>query len=234
MIALKMDGWIVSKLGMYKRMSIDHTKSAQAMAGFSSHIEVQEAIDKTHADLIDTATTYLKTGSSILDIGCGAGAYLKHFTDHYNATGIDLNTDMIEVGKKTLPKATFIHADFIQHTFTERFDFIYSISVLEFIAPSTLNTFFKKIHDLLNPGGIFFLHYPHALNYKSTLYPDLYYIEYAPTAIEKKTKRYFNIITHKHGFDNRKVTRFDTQPYGNGKRIFKNGYLLVAQKATIN
>ncbi len=230
LIALKLDAWLLSKLGMYKRVSLDRTKTPQEMAGFSTKAEVQEAIDKTHADLIATANNYLKHGDSVLDIGCGAGAYLKHFTDNYNAFGIDLNTDMIEVGKKQLTKATFIYDDFIKHPFNNQFNFIYSISVLEFIAPGKLNTFFQKIDELLKPGGVLFLHYPHALNYKSTLYPDLYYIEYAPSLIEKKVKHYFTILVHHHGFDNRKVELYDQQQYGNGTRTFKNGYLLIAQK----
>lgn len=230
LITLKLDAWLLSKLGMYKRVRIDKSKSAQEMAGFSTHAQVQEAIDKTHADLIHTIEKNLQKGDSILDIGCGAGAYLKHFTENYKAHGIDINTDMIEAGKAKLPNAVFIHDDFIKHAFTQKFNLIYSISVLEFIAPSRLNIYFKKVSDLLQPGGIFFLHYPHALDHKSTLYPDLYYIEYSPLLIEQKAKRYFNVVSHHHGFDSRIINEYDLQPYGNGLRTFKNGYLLIGQK----
>jgi cyclopropane fatty-acyl-phospholipid synthase-like methyltransferase len=230
LIALKMDGWLLSKLGMYKRVSLDRSKSAQEMAGFSTQPQVQEAIDKTHSDLIATAEKYLKAGDSILDIGCGAGAYLQHFVEKYQACGIDLNTDMIEVGKKNFPEADFIFNDFIKHSFNKQFKLIYSISVLEFIAPGKLDEFFKKVNELLEPGGIFFLHYPHALNRKSLMFPDLYYIEYSPVEINKKAKQYFHIITHHHGFDGRSVIPFDKKDYGNGIRTFKNGFLLIAQK----
>lgn len=231
LIALKMDGWVLSKLGMYKRVSLDRNKSPQEMAGFSTQPQVQEAIDKTHADLIATVDKYLQPGDAVLDIGCGAGAYLKHFTEKYKAFGIDLNTDMIEVGKKNLPDAIFIYDDFIKHTFTQQFKFIYSISVLEFIAPNKVDSFFKKVNELLVTGGIFFLHYPHALNRKSLMFPDLYYIEYSPVEINKKAKQYFKIISHEHGFDGRSVMTYDKKDYGNGTRTFKNGFLLIAQKS---
>lgn len=155
LIALKLDGWLLSKLGMYKRVRIDQNKSAQEMAGFSTQKQVQEAIDKTHADLIETVEKNLEKGDYILDIGCGAGAYLQHFTENYKAHGIDINTDMIAAGKTKLPNAVFIHDDFIKHKFTQKFNLIYSISVLEFIAPSRLNNYFKKIEHLLQPEGIF-------------------------------------------------------------------------------
>ncbi len=230
LIALKIDSRWLSKLGMYKRVRIDRTKSAQEMAGFSTQQQVQEAIDKTHADLMTTASNYLQPGDAVLDIGCGAGAYLKHFTEKYKAFGIDLNTDMIEAGKVNLPDAVFIYDDFIKHSFNQQFRLIYSISVLEFIPPSQLDSFFKKAFELLVPGGVFFLHYPHALNYSALFYPDIYYIEYSPAEIEKQAKKYFQILNHHHAFDGRKVVAFDKQVYGNGNRTFKNGYLLIAQK----
>ncbi len=230
LIALKLDAWWLSKLGMYKRISLDRSKSPQEMAGFSTQPHVQEAIDKTHNDLVATVDKYLQPGDAILDIGCGAGAYLKHFTEKYKAYGIDLNKDMIEAGKINLPSAVFIYDDFIKHSFNTKFKFIYSISVLEFIPPGKLNSFFKRVNDLLLPGGIFFLHYPHALNYKSLLYPDIYYIEYSPAEIDKKAKQYFNVVSHHHGFDARPVAAYDKTDYGKGTRTFKNGFLLLAQK----
>ena len=230
LIALKMDSWLISKLGIYNRISIDTNKSAQEMAGFSTHEQVQEAIDKTHADLIATAQKHLQSGDAVLDIGSGAGAYLKHFSGKYKAYGIDLNKNMIDAGKKNLPEVVFIYDDFIKHNFNMQFKLIYSISVLEFIPPSKLNSYFKKIYDLLAPEGILFLHYPHALSYKSLYFPDLYYVEYSPVEIDNKAKKYFHILSHKHAFDGRTIVAFDKKDYGNGTRTFKNGFLLIAKK----
>lgn len=230
LIVFKIDSWLLSKLGMYKRIHIDKNKSAQEMAGFSTQKHVQEAIDKTHADLITTAQKHLQPGDTVLDIGCGAGAYLKHFTGKYKAYGIDLNKDMIDAGKENLPEVVFIYDDFIKHNFKIKFKLIYSISVLEFIPPSKLDGYFKKIQSLLTPEGILFLHYPHALSNKSLYYPDLYYIEYSPVEIDNIAKEYFHILSHQHAFDGRPVVSFDKKDYGNGTRTFKNGFLLIAKK----
>ena len=230
LIATRLDGWVLSKLGMYKRIKPDSNLDAQEMAGFSHRPDVQEAIDKAHVDLVAAVVKYAKPGDSILDIGCGAGAYLSHFEKNYNAVGIDINKEMILAGPKFVPGAQFIYDDFLTRDFKEQFHFIYSVSVLEFIPPSKLDAFFKKVASLLHDNGVFFLHYPHALDEEALNYPNLYYIEYSPEIIDKHASAYLSIIDHKHAFDGRKIGRFDTQPYNPGQRTFKNGCLLIAQK----
>ena len=230
LIALHLDGKMTEKFGMYKRVVPDKNLSAQEMAGFSTREEVQVAIDKTHQDLRETADRFVKPGGNVLDIGCGAGAYLVHFAKDYKATGIDLNKAMIEKGRVLVPDATFIYADFLQQEFNIRFDYIYSISVLEFIPPGKLDRFFGKIASLLNDDGIVFLHYPHALSHESLQFPDLYYIEYSPKRIHKIAEKHFDIISHHHAFDGRAIDEYDRQPYNPGTRTFKNGYLLIARK----
>ena len=229
LISLKLDAMFIARFGIYKRMKLDSTLSPQEMAGFSKKEEVQEAIDKTHDDLKKVVVSELKLGDAILDIGCGAGAYLKEFEEDYDCTGIDLNSEMINAGKKYMPKATLLLDDFINHTFNKKFNLIYSVSVLEFIAPSKLKIFFEKVASLLQNNGIFFLHYPHALKAIDLYFPDLYYIEYSPALIESIATNKFAIQSHQHGWDNRTVSKYDLHSYQPGIRTFKNGYLLIAK-----
>ena len=122
LISLKLDAMFIARFGIYKRMQLDPTLSPQEMAGFSKKEEVQEAIDKTHDDLKKIVKSELHLNDSILDIGCGAGAYLKEFEEDYACTGIDLNSEMINAGKKYMPKANLILDDFITHTFNKKFN----------------------------------------------------------------------------------------------------------------
>ncbi|MEP7262891.1 MAG: class I SAM-dependent methyltransferase [Bacteroidota bacterium] len=230
LILLHMDVWMVDRFAIYKRVVPDVQLSPQEMAGFSRNREVQEAIDKTHDDLQQVAAEMVKPNGSILDIGCGAGAYLTHFVKKYTVTGIDLNRTMIEKGKTLFPDVEFIYDDFLKYQFSKKFDYIYSISVLEFIPPGRLAVFFAKIAALLNENGILFLHYPHALDKKSLHFPDLYYIEYSPAKIAAAALPYFTTVSHNHAFDNRIIEHFDDNPYNPGTRTFKNGYLLIARK----
>ena len=232
LIGLRLDAWMTSKFGIYKRIRINRNLSAQEMAGFSKRADVQEALDKAHQDLEEAVKNNLKKGDRILDIGSGAGAYLKTFAKNYRVVGIDLNKDMIEAGKINVPEAEFILADFLSYDFHQTFQFIYSVSVLEFIPPSKLQLFFDKVHQLLAPGGVFYLNYPPAISKRGLYYPDLYYIEYSPLKIEQTAARCELIITkHEHAFDGRKITTFDASPYFPGTRTFKNGYLLIANRS---
>ncbi|MBK7681307.1 MAG: hypothetical protein IPJ26_02020 [Bacteroidetes bacterium] len=76
-IKLGLDSILTSRLGIYKRIKIDTSLSPQQMAGFSDKPTVQEAIDKIHVQLGELVQQNLNEGDRILDIGCGAGAYLK-------------------------------------------------------------------------------------------------------------------------------------------------------------
>ncbi len=230
LIFLKLDGWMTSKFGIYKRIRINKNLSLQEMAGFSNTPEINEVLNKTHNDLNNFISQNAEKGDAILDIGCGAGAYLKDFYLNYNCTGIDLNIDMIDRGKLDFPSVHFIYGNILDCNFKNKFKLIYCISVIEFIPPSKLDSFFRKIADNLEDGGYLYLNYPPALKKEDLYYPDLYYIEYTPNYIEKSIEKYFEIIKHEHAFDGRKFKYFDPKPYGNGERIFKNAYVLTAKK----
>jgi cyclopropane fatty-acyl-phospholipid synthase-like methyltransferase len=228
-IKLGLDSLLTSRFGIYKRIKIDTNLSPQKMAGFSEKSIVQEAIDKIHAQLETLVQHNLNEGDRILDIGCGAGAYLKKWEGKYDLTGIDIHPEMVQEAKKYVPTATFILDNFLNHDFDHKFKLIYSVSVLEFIPPSRLMAFFRKVHLLLEPDGKLFIQYPHALNFKDTLYPDLYYVEYSPRKIEQELRNNYKIITHEHCFDGRIIDLYDPKPYEPGIRTFKNGYLLIAE-----
>ena len=89
-IKLGIDSILTSRLGTYKRNKIDTNLSLQKMAGFSEKPTVQEAIDKIHVRLETLVEQNLNEGDRILDIECGAGAYLKRWEGKYDLTGIDI------------------------------------------------------------------------------------------------------------------------------------------------
>jgi len=230
-IWLHQDGWLVSKLGIYKRIKLDQNKSVTEMAGFSIREDVNQALEKVHNKLENIVESNLNLGDSILDIGCGAGAYLKKYENDYNAVGIDLHEDMVAKGKQYAPNVTFILNDFLDEEFNIKFKLIFTIGVLEFIPPGLLSKFFEKIYSLLDDNGILYINYPHALSKKALYFPDLYFIEYSPRYIEKLSLKYkFTILEHQHVFDGRKIITFDNKPYLPGTRTFKNGYNLIAKK----
>ena len=205
-------------------------KTIQENAGFSHKQEVEDALKKIKSDLNEIVKNEIPAKSNILDFGCGPGIYMKMFADNYSVVGIDVSPEMISQAKNLVPSGKFYLGNFLFTDFSEKFNMIYSISVLEYIPVSKINIFFKRLSSLLEKDGIIFIQYPHALNLKDTLYPNRNYICYSPNLIEETASKYFSVITHQQSYNGKKVTKYDNAPYVQSGFTFKNGYLLVARK----
>lgn len=52
--------------------------------------------------------SYLKTGDTVLDVGCGSGVKAKYLSNSgLKVTGIDISDKMIEIAKREAPKSMF-------------------------------------------------------------------------------------------------------------------------------
>lgn len=215
----------------WKKFRIDRSLTLQENVGFSHRRDVEEALKRTHRDLVETASKYLPENAIILDIGCGTGLYLSEFRNsRYKLHGIDISSQMIDAAKSHLQGVYFYVGDFLKYEFGTKFNLIYSVSVLEYIARTDINRYLRKLYDLLDKNGIIFIHYPHAISFIDTLYPNLNYIKYSPAVVENYASRYFDILSHKHGYDDRIVKKYDKTPYQSVNGTFKNGYLLIARR----
>ena len=230
LILIGKDDFIKKYQNNWSKWGYNEQKTSQENVGFSHTADIQEAIDKLHNDLSMFSAGIGADEYSVLDIGCGVGLYLQDFPDDVIKYGTDLNPLFIDRAQSTLTNSSLHLGDYFNLTFDSKFDLIYSVSVIQYVAPSKLNRFFGKMHEELNPGGKIFIQYPHALSNKDLRYADLSYVQYSPTRIEKAIAGKFQIIQHQHSFDKRKIIgKFDDFVYGNKEqRNFRNGYLLKA------
>ena len=69
----------------------------------------------------------LNTCKSILDVGCGYGAF-KLFLDkqglELNYAGIDIVEDMVKAARATQPEVEFQHGDILDCSFSKHFDYV--------------------------------------------------------------------------------------------------------------
>jgi SAM-dependent methyltransferase len=213
----------------------DPNKSHQENAGYSHIKDVQECIDKTHVLLKETVNKYLGTNkSNILDIGCGPGLYLKDFPTQHHLFGIDINKKMLALAKQTVPHANLFHGDFLKNKFEIKFEFIYSIGVIQYSPPDESNEFFNNVAHLLNTGGFVFISYPHAISENDILYPNMNFVHYSPNYLNDLIAKRFKLLQNRHLFDARVITDFDRSPYKplnpRTDRTYKNSSILIAQK----
>jgi SAM-dependent methyltransferase len=235
LIALGKDRYFSQRGNPYTTYVPAGSKSVQENAGYSNREEINQVLEKSKSDLLQITQAHLQANAKILDIGCGPGMYLSLFKDlPYELHATDINSGMLALAKKEVPRAIFYEGDIHDVTINETFDLIYCIGVLIYIPPSGLQAFIKKITSLLNDGGILYLNFPHAISFWDTWYKDIAYVQYSPAQLRKVLAPWFDVVTDHHAFDNRVIEQYDKTPYKSlnpdTHRTYKNSYLLVAKK----
>ncbi|HLP51917.1 MAG TPA: class I SAM-dependent methyltransferase [Chitinophagales bacterium] len=206
--------------------------------GYSLRPEIQKLVNGAQSKLKKFANEHLLPGQAILDIGCGAGLYLKEFNDApFELYGIDLNEAFLAQAKAVAPKAHLVNANYITgFNAPRKFDLICSFSVTMYIEPSRMKLFFDKMYNDLNPGGYIFIQYSQAMLFSDLFYPELTYIKYSPHRIDKLAAQKFITVKHEHFYHGHKAKWYDGKHYyfpdGTNTRLdtLENSFLLVLQK----
>ncbi|GIZ49594.1 hypothetical protein CKM354_001262400 [Cercospora kikuchii] len=109
--------------------------------------------------------TTLPPTSQILDLGCGTGIPTCKFLSEngFSVTGIDISSKMLSHARLSAPKATFIEADILSYqpsapssSSAQDPDAIVAyFSMIGHVTQNDIRHFFKKVHSLLAPNGIF-------------------------------------------------------------------------------
>jgi len=105
--------------------------------------------------LFNFISQYIKkicSSGSVIDIGCGQGDFLLHLqktNPELSLTGIDLSQPSEAAG------INFIRGDFLNEKFSQTYDVIVSLAVIEHIAD--VRSFVKKLYQICKPNGHIFI-----------------------------------------------------------------------------
>ncbi|HMN61395.1 MAG TPA: class I SAM-dependent methyltransferase [Anaerolinea sp.] len=73
--------------------------------------------------LADVIHTHQRSaGRRLLDLACGSGAHLVHLSETFDAQGLDLSPDLLDLARRRLPGLTFHQADMADFDLGEQFD----------------------------------------------------------------------------------------------------------------
>lgn len=107
------------------------------------------------------ATTDMKQGKKVLDLGCGPGLYVREFAKTgADITGVDMSKNSIEYAMDNIASeyanAGFLVKNYLDLDFALCFD-VATLIFYDFCALNTLEqeTLLTKVHDSLNDNGLF-------------------------------------------------------------------------------
>ncbi len=180
---------------------VSHTNSSKGFINSIYH-KVRNITLKSKRSLVIQQTK--KTTGSILDIGCGVGAFLNTMQSaHWQITGLEPDATARANALKTFniaPQSSPVLFDLAQHTF----DAITMWHVLEHV--HELKAYMAQIAKLVKPQGKIFIAVPNYSSYDAAHYKNkwaaydvprhLYH--FSPESMEHLVKPYgLKIVTHK-------------------------------------
>ncbi len=105
-------------------------------------------------ELIDELRKFLPAGSSVLELGMGAGKDLEILSEIYSVTGSDLSDYYLKRYRDKNPDCEILKLDAVTIETDQKFDAIYSNKVLMHLTEDELISSLKRQKQILNPGGL--------------------------------------------------------------------------------
>ena len=109
---------------------------------------------------IEKIKSYLTPEDAVLDIGCGTGTQCGDLAGNVKqVTGIDISSKLLAIAEQRKAERKLDNIEFIKISlYDERlkadsFDVVMAFFVLHFF--EDIDAVFKRIHNLLKPGGLF-------------------------------------------------------------------------------
>ncbi len=132
-------------------------------AYFASEDEDLDAAQEHKLELI-CRKLRLEEGETLLDIGCGWGGLAIYAAQNYGVRvhGVTLSGPQAELGMERARAAgvgdlvKLEARDYRELDPSSRFAKIASVCMFEHVAPHLLPDYFRRVHKLLEPGGVFF------------------------------------------------------------------------------
>lgn len=161
---------------------------------------------------------------AVLEIGCGKGAFLKKLKEkNINATGLELNDDCVEIGKKENINILNQTIEEFSEKNESKFDWVLAFQVLEHI--NDVHSFISASVKCLKPGGKILFAVPNNkslfFSYKRPL--DIRYFQQQKTLIKNMPPHHMGCwdefsLQNISGFFGLSAPQFHKEPLPKGKR----------------
>lgn len=98
----------------------------------------------------------LPEGSSVLDLGCGAGVSTRPLADKFDVIGVDISETQLRLARRYVPDAHFVRADIAEVAFLEgRLDGIVALYSISHVPRAEHAEILRRFATWLRPDGLF-------------------------------------------------------------------------------
>ena len=94
--------------------------------------------------------------ATLLDVACGTGRHLEHFSQHLRCVGVDVHEGMLTVARERCPEVPFVRADMVTLDIGQHFDVVTCLfSAIGYAkTEERLHQAVASMARHLNPGGV--------------------------------------------------------------------------------
>lgn len=149
-------GYIRSLIDACKMISMDDSQQTQHYYAQYAQAFISDTQTVDMQSVYDQFTVYLKSGSVLLDAGCGSGRdslYFRH--QGYQVTAIDVCEDFVRHTQSYAGVKTYCMS-FQQLNFEAEFDGIWASASLLHLTPTELPDAVDKLGKALKSGGVLY------------------------------------------------------------------------------
>jgi len=131
--------------------------------GFDDHIRKSiRGYDELIADCLGISEYFIEDQTTVLDIGCSAGTFLRHLRDQNKARAPRARYVGVEIEDRfssywNEDEIEYVVSDVRNYTMPEGCSLIASLFSLQFIAEKERRSILERIHKSLVPGGALIL-----------------------------------------------------------------------------
>lgn len=148
----------------------------------------------TEQKYVDLLIDYLKSGSSILDLGCGSGFPIaSYLMDHgFKLTGVDASIELLKIAQISFPRMECIYGDLRTVELDEQYDAIIEWWALFHIPKEDHAKIIARCASWLKPGGILEFttgDHEYAASSSDMLNQELDFYSHAPEFYERQLKK---------------------------------------------
>jgi SAM-dependent methyltransferase len=92
----------------------------------------------------------------LLDVACGTGLHIEYLKGHFDAQGLDIDEEMLQIARQRSPEVTFHHGDMISFDLDQEFDVVTCLfSSIGYVKTmENLSRAVACMADHLAPGGL--------------------------------------------------------------------------------